>query len=46
MYNLELLMMDGKDSPKHVECYAKINIFEKLVHLVGFTMGINYCVVL
>jgi hypothetical protein len=22
--------------PKHVECYSKINKFEKLVHLVGF----------
>jgi len=30
---------DGrKDRPKHVQCYSKINKFEKLVHLVGFTM--------
>ena len=29
---------DGrKDRPKHVECYSKINKFEKLVRLVGFT---------
>jgi hypothetical protein len=27
---------DGrKDRPKHVECWFKINKFEKLVHLVG-----------
>jgi hypothetical protein len=33
---------DGrKDRPKHVQCYAKINKFEKLVHLVGFTVGIK-----
>jgi hypothetical protein len=34
---------DGrKDRPKHVQCYAEINKFEKLVHLVGFTIGIYY----
>jgi len=32
---------DGrKDRPKHVECHSKINKFDKLVHLVGFTIGI------
>jgi hypothetical protein len=30
------------DRPKHVECYFKINKFEKLVHLVGFTIEIYY----
>jgi hypothetical protein len=29
-----------QDRPKHVQCYAKINTFEKLVHLVGFAIGI------
>jgi len=34
---------DGrKVRPKHVECYSKINKFEKLVHLVGFTIEIYY----
>ena len=34
---------DGrKDRPKHVECYSKINKFEKRVHLVGFTIEIYY----
>jgi hypothetical protein len=34
---------DGrKDRPKHVECYSIINKFEKLVHLVGFTIGISW----
>jgi hypothetical protein len=33
---------DGrKDRPKHVECYSKINKFEKLVHLIGFTIEIH-----
>jgi hypothetical protein len=32
---------DGqRNSPKHVEFYSK-NKFEKLVHLVGFIIGIN-----
>jgi len=32
---------DGrKGRPKHVECYSKINHFDTLVHLVGFTIGI------
>ena len=31
-----------KDRPKHVECYYKINKFEKQVHLVGFTIEIYY----
>jgi hypothetical protein len=32
---------DGqKDRPKHVECFTGINKCEKLVHLVGFTIGI------
>ena len=32
---------DGrKDRPKHVECYSKINKFDTLVHLVGFTIEI------
>jgi hypothetical protein len=31
---------ERKDRPKHVECYSKINKFEKLVHLVGFTIEI------
>ena len=31
---------DGrKDRPKHGECLSKINIFDTLVHLVGFTTG-------
>ena len=30
---------DGrKDRPKHVECHSKINKFDTLVHLVGFTV--------
>jgi lysyl-tRNA synthetase class I len=34
---------DGrKDRPKHGECYAKVNKFEKMVHVVGFTIGIYY----
>jgi len=34
---------DGrKDRPKHVDCYSKINKFEKLVHLFGFTIEIYY----
>jgi len=38
-----LIPDDGqKDRPKHVECYSKINKFEKLVHLVGFTIEIYY----
>ena len=32
---------DGrKDRPKHVECYSKINKFDTLVHLVGFSIEI------
>jgi len=32
---------DGqKDRPKHVECHSKINKFDTLVHLVGFTIEI------
>jgi len=32
---------DGrKDRPKHVECYSKINKFDTLAHLVGFTIEI------
>ena len=42
MYSLELLMMDGKDRPKHVQCYSKIKLIETLVHLVGFTIEIYY----
>ena len=26
--------------PKHVQCHSKINKFDTLVHLVGFTIGI------
>jgi hypothetical protein len=34
---------DGrKDHPKHVQCFMRINKFEKQVHLVGFTIGIYY----
>jgi len=34
---------DGrKDLQKHVKCYSKIYKFEKLVHLVGFTIEIYY----
>jgi len=29
-----------KDRRKHVQCYSKINKFENLVHLVGFTIEI------
>ena len=25
---------------KHVECYSKINEFEKMVHVVGFTIDL------
>jgi hypothetical protein len=33
---------DGrKDRPKHVECYAKENKVEKLVHQVGFNIGVG-----
>jgi hypothetical protein len=35
VYSTRLLMIDKKTSPKHVEFYSK-NIFEKLVHVVGF----------
>jgi len=31
-----------KDRPKQVECYSKINKFEKLVHLVGITIDTYY----
>jgi len=40
MYSLELLMMDGK-TVQHVECHSKINKFDTLVHLVGFTIEIT-----
>ena len=30
-----------KDRPKHIDCYTKINKFETLVHLVGFTIEIT-----
>ena len=33
---------ERKDRPKHVECYLKINKFERLVQLVGFTIQIYY----
>jgi hypothetical protein len=34
---------DGwKDRLTHVECYSKINKYEKLVHLVGFAIEIYY----
>ena len=33
---------DGrKNRPKHIECHYKINKFDTLVHLVGFTIGIS-----
>ena len=33
---------DGrKYRPKHVECHSKLNKFDTLVHLVGFTIGIR-----
>ena len=33
---------DGrKDRPKHVESYSKVNKFDTLVHLVGFTSFIH-----
>jgi hypothetical protein len=41
MYSLDLLMMDGKDRPKHVECHPKIKQIDTLVHLVGITIEIN-----
>jgi len=32
---------DGrKDRPKHVDCHSNINKFDKLVHLIVFTIGI------
>ena len=43
LYVQSLTPDDGrKDRPKHVECHSKINKFEKLVHLLGFTIGIYY----
>ena len=50
LYDLYLMLYvqtqtldDGrKDRPKHVQRYSKINKFEKLVHLVGFTIEIYY----
>ena len=34
--------VDGrKNGPKRVECHYKINKFDTLVHLVGFTIGIG-----
>jgi len=38
--NLELLMTDGKTVQN--ECHSKINKFDTLVHLVGFTIGRDY----
>jgi len=33
-------MYRRKDRPKHVECHSKINKFDTLVHVAGFTIGI------
>jgi len=35
-------LLASGNRPKHVECYSKINKFEKLVHLVRFTIEIHY----
>ena len=41
LYVQSLRPDDGwKDCSKHVECHSKINKFDTLVHLVGFTIGI------
>ena len=41
VYNEKLLMMDRVTAPKHAEFYPK-NKFDKLVHLVGFTIRIYH----
>jgi len=41
VYSTILLMMDRKPARKHGEFYSK-NKFEKLVHLVGFIIGIYH----
>ena len=41
LYVQSLTLDDGrKDRPKHVECHSKINKFDTLAHLVGFTIQI------
>jgi len=43
LYVQSLTPDDGrKDSPKHVDCYSKMNKCEKLLHLVSFTISIYY----
>jgi hypothetical protein len=41
MYSPELLMMDAKTF-RNMQSYSKLNTFEKLMHLVGFTTEIYY----
>jgi len=40
MYSLELLMVEGKTIRNVYMCHSKINKFETLVHLVGFTIEV------
>jgi len=40
--SFELLMMDGKTRPKHVERFTRINDLRKQMHLVGCTIEIYY----
>ena len=50
LFNIRLLLYvqswtpeDGqKDRQKHVECHSKINKFDTLVHLIGFTIELSY----
>jgi len=41
MYSLELLLMD-ENTVRNIQCHSKLNKFEALVHLVGFTTEIHY----
>jgi hypothetical protein len=40
-----LLPAASGNEMEHVDCYSRINKFEKLVHLVGFTIEINLNVI-
>jgi len=42
MYSLELLMMDGKTVRNMLSISIKLNKFDTLMHLVGFTVEIYY----
>ena len=41
MYSHQLLMMDEKTVRNYVECHSKINKFDTVVHIVGFTIEIR-----